>query len=156
MPRTKKPDPPAADRPRVASVPARYDPKTLVGVYRWCRDNPTGRVEVRGYAAPTFTATEWLSWFRRQLDRKITAADPRPGFGRKHRPEYDLELARLRPYVGTRLAVRPHDRDWRTLGRRVYETMSARFPDDAPPFPAGPRPTDQWVTDVYTTLGGEG
>ena len=84
MTKTKKPKTNLApvSAPR-ASIPERYDAKTLVGVYRWCKANPTGVLEVRDWTRQEFTSAGWLAWFSEKLAEKINSKDPRFGTGRK-------------------------------------------------------------------------
>ena len=125
---TKKTPRPAETAPvRVALVPRRYSPTLLVEVYRWTKANPEGFVEINEYGGRRMTVPEWRAWLVRCLMDKINARDPRYGKGRKWSEEYATELARLKPYVGTRLAFR-----WVApiLGERVKRAMLARYEED--------------------------
>lgn len=140
MPRTlrrKKAPPAPVAPPPVATVPERYTPRMLVRVAAWIAENPTGVIEVRNWTRDRLTAAAWRRWFSKCLADKINARDPNYPDNRKTKagkpwrkaaPEYATELTRLRPYVGSRLAIGKHTLAWCVLGERVKMAMSHRFP----------------------------
>lgn len=127
-PRTRRTPPAPVVEPLTVTIPANHTPASLVGIARWCRENPNGKLIVRGWAGSEFTSESWLAWFRDRLDKKITASDPRRPTGRKSKYEYEIELYRLKPHVGTRLML-PSLRVASVLGPRIAAVMVDKIRD---------------------------
>ena len=112
-------------------LPSRYSVKQILAVAKWFRDNPTAVGRIRdglGSTGHSMNGAQWFSWFRHCLDQKISSKDPRQPRGKKSSAEYELELTRLRPYIGTRLVIH-----WVApiLGRRVKAALANRMRDPA-------------------------
>jgi len=98
--------------------------RTILATARAIRVNPEIRVKTGLWDQPYWTAAEFRRWFLSCLQRKINAADPRFPLGRKAGEEYQIELLRLRNYIGNRVI-----RDWIApcLGQRVRARLAHRL-----------------------------
>lgn len=121
-------EPPPEDQPviRRAYLPRKYSAKSLIEVARWFRRYPDAIGVVDDYAGSEFTAQQWFAWFREKLMQKINASDPQYGEGRKWGDEYQLELERLRGYIGTKIVIYYVPR---CLGARVAAALADRRHD---------------------------
>ena len=98
--------------------------RSILVAAREIRANPEVRVKTGLWDQPYWTAMEFRRWFLSCLQRKINAADPRIPSGRKAGEEYQIELLRLRNYIGNRVVI-----DWIApcLGQRVCARLARRL-----------------------------
>lgn len=81
-----------------------YTARQLITCYRWCRQHPQGHVPIDRFE--TLTADEWVAWFRRCLDLKVSATLRGFHHGRKWDKEWQTQAWRTSREVNTpRLAV---------------------------------------------------
>lgn len=76
------------------------------------------------WTEPEWPAERFLNWFRDCLETKINSKDPRFPNGRKADGEYQIELGRIRRYIGNRIVI-----DWiaPVLGERVKASLTHRL-----------------------------
>lgn len=98
--------------------------RKLVDTFRLIDKNPEIIIRTGVWTDPHWTADQFRRWFRRCLNDKINASDPRYPRGRKANDPYQLELMRLRQYVGNRIIM-----DWVApcLGPRIRKVMEHRL-----------------------------
>lgn len=98
--------------------------RTILATARAIRENPEIRIKTGIWTDPYWTTEDFRRWFCSCVERKINAADPRFPRGRKAGEEYQIELLRLRNYIGNRVVI-----DWIApcLGQRVRAALVHRL-----------------------------
>lgn len=101
-----------------------YTARKLVMIRRWLDEHPNGLVPTGRWTDPTLNRKQWLRWFDECLAAKINSKIPGFGVGRKWQPEYQLELLRLRHYIGNNIIM---DGVSYILGARIRESLQHRL-----------------------------
>lgn len=105
--RTKKAAPAPSAPKTVGLIPTKHTVHTLVGTIKWLREDPDNRlVKPKDYFADSMNLDQFMAWFRRQLDLKITNEMP-PRVGRKLDDDWQRNAYQTAQRVNTpRLIVR--------------------------------------------------
>ena len=99
----------------------------LLAAARAAKANPNLVINTGDWTNPHWTQADFWRWFWGCLQAKINAHDPRYPTGRKAGDEYQIELRRLRQYIGNRVII-----DWVApiLGARVQGALEHRLRGD--------------------------
>lgn len=113
------------NRYSLLNLKGQYTAKQLVTVARTIKMEPDATFTVgTDWPGREQTGEEWMNWFRSKLMEKINSHEPQTG--RKRTYEYELELNRIRQYIGNRIVIRYVPK---ILGERVKNALQHRFPD---------------------------
>lgn len=89
-----------------------YTVRTLLTTHQWAREHPNGLIPIDRFER--LTGDEWLRWFRRKLDEKVSSRIPQYNIGRKWDNNWQWDTRRIAEQVNTpRLIVRWAPKEFR-------------------------------------------